>query len=83
MDIFNILTDIFRTVFDDEEIQINRNTTANEIDGWDSLSDVNLIVAVERIFKIRFTPKVLLTLRNVGDLHDAIANDLAKDVDRV
>jgi len=46
--------------------------TANDIDGWDSLSHVNLITAVESHFKIRFTQKELLTLRNVGDLFKTI-----------
>jgi acyl carrier protein len=62
------LNDIFRTVFDDTDISINPATTANDIDGWDSLSHVNLIVAVEAGFGIRFAHREILTFRNVGDL---------------
>ena len=62
------LTGIFRTVFDDDEINIGPETTASDVDGWDSLSHVNLILAVEKGFGIRFSQKELLTFRDVGDL---------------
>jgi acyl carrier protein len=66
------LTNIVRMVFEDDEISIDRKTTAHDVDGWDSLSHVNLIVAVENSFGIRFTQKELLKFRNVGDLLDSI-----------
>jgi len=62
------LNTIFCTVFDDEDIVIAPETTANDIDGWDSLSHVNLIVAVEAGFAIRFSHKEVLSFKNVGDL---------------
>ena len=62
------LNTIFQTVFDDDDIRITPEMTANDIDGWDSLSHVNLIVAIETIFNIRFNQKELLTFKNVGDL---------------
>ena len=58
----------FRKVFDDDEIEIRPEMTAADVDGWDSLSHVNLILAVEREFGIKFTHRELLTFRNVGDL---------------
>lgn len=70
------LTEIFRMVFDDDDIAIGRETTANDVDGWDSLSHTNLIVAVESAFGIRFLQKELLTFRNVGDLLDSIENKI-------
>ena len=66
------LNGIFCQVFDDDDIRIAPETTANDIDGWDSLSHVNLIVAVEAHFGIRFSQKELLTCRNVGDLLKSI-----------
>ncbi|MBV5329888.1 MAG: acyl carrier protein [Chlorobium sp.] len=66
------LQDIFRKVFDDDTIEIAAGMTANDIDGWDSLSHVNLITAVEAKFKIRFTQKELLTLKNIGDLNKTV-----------
>jgi acyl carrier protein len=62
------LNSIFRTVFDNDEIHIHPETIASDVDGWDSLSHVNLILAVEQGFGVRFTQRELLTFKNVGDL---------------
>lgn len=70
------LNGIFRMVFADDDIMIGPATTSNDVDGWDSLSHVNLIVAVERSFNIRFAQKELLTFRNVGDLHRSIESKI-------
>lgn len=71
------LTGIFQTVFDDDSIELRPELTANDVDGWDSLSHVNLITAVEMKFNIRFTQKELLRQRNVGDLIADIEKKLA------
>lgn len=62
------LNEIFREVFDDDDIVVDQTTTANNVDGWDSLSHVNLIVAIEGRFGIRFSQKELLAFKNVGDM---------------
>jgi acyl carrier protein len=72
MDVMEQLNAIFCQVFDDDDIKIAPEKTANDIDGWDSLSHVNLIVAVESHFSIRFSQKELLTFKNVGDLLNCI-----------
>ena len=72
MSIIDPLTNIFREVFDDEGINLSREMTADDVDGWDSLSHVNLIVTIETRFKIKFSHKELLTFKNVGDLIDSI-----------
>jgi acyl carrier protein len=72
------LNAIFCQVFDDDDIQIHPAMTANDVDGWDSLSHVNLIVAVEGIFGIRFAQKDLLTFKNVGDLLSCIDRKLSE-----
>ncbi|MFA5167848.1 MAG: acyl carrier protein [Candidatus Omnitrophota bacterium] len=66
------LNRIFREVFDNDDINISPGMTANDVEGWDSLSHVNLIVAIETKFGIRFSQKELLTFKNVGDLLDSI-----------
>jgi acyl carrier protein len=66
------LTKVFRTVFEDDSIKLKGETTADDIDGWDSLSHVLLILAVENHFKIKFTTGELLNLKNVGDLASRI-----------
>ncbi|GAM10581.1 acyl carrier protein [Geobacter sp. OR-1] len=71
------LNAIFCQVFDDDSIQIENETTANDIDGWDSLSHVNLIVAVETQFGIKFSQKELVSFKNVGDLLKRIESKIS------
>ena len=61
------LTEIFREVFDDESIEIRNEMTAKDVEEWDSLNHINLIVAVERNFKVRFTTKEVTNVANVGE----------------
>lgn len=72
MDVLAVLNEIFREVFDDASLQILPQMTAHDVDGWDSLSHINLIVAVEHRFNIRFSQKELLTFKNIGDLLKSI-----------
>jgi acyl carrier protein len=67
------LTEIFRMVFDDPALTISRSTTADDVEDWDSLTHINLIVAVEREFGIRFTTAQVTGMKDVGDLMDLIA----------
>jgi acyl carrier protein len=67
-DIRSKLNAVFRDVFDDESISVTDATTAQDIDGWDSLNHVNLIVAVEKAFGIKMTTREATTLANVGEL---------------
>lgn len=78
MDIKTELTRIFQEVFDDETLEIRPEMTADDVDGWDSLSHVNLVVAVERSFKIRFGFGETHILKNVGDLLALIEKKLPK-----
>jgi acyl carrier protein len=67
-----IMTEVFRTVFDDPSIELRPGMTANDVEGWDSLSHVNLIIAIELRFDIQFSQKELLTFKTVGDLINSI-----------
>lgn len=61
------LTGVLRDIFDNPALQITQATTANDVQGWDSIMHVNLIVAVEQEFGTRFTTKEVKSLANVGD----------------
>ena len=76
MSIVEPLNEIFCEVFDDDEIKLTPEMTADDVDGWDSLSHVNLIVTIETRFKIRFNQKELLTFKNVGDLMKSIESKI-------
>jgi len=66
------LNQVFQLVFEDDTIQIRPDMTANDIEGWDSLSHVNLIVAVESAFGITFGQKEILSFKKIGDLMQSI-----------
>lgn len=75
MDIKKILTElrkIFIDVFDDENVVISESTVANDIDEWDSLTHIQLIVAIEKHFNIKFTTSEIRNFKNVGDVCRAL-----------
>lgn len=66
------LQEVFRDVFDDENIEIFDEMTANDIDDWDSLMHMNLIVSIEETFGIKFSTADILNAKNVLSLINAI-----------
>lgn len=72
------LTNTFRSIFGDPALQLTRSTTAEDVAGWDSLMHINLIVAVEKEFNIRFTTLEVMGFSNVGDLADTISMKLQR-----
>jgi acyl carrier protein len=68
LDVLAKLTEIFRNVFDNEDLIISDLTSTIDIDEWDSLAQINIILASEAIFKIRFNPAEIESLKNVGDI---------------
>ena len=67
-DVYVELTELLRTIFNDASLAIHASTTAHDVSGWDSLTHLNVIVAVERRFRIRFDFDEITRLRTVGDL---------------
>ena len=70
--------DVFRCIFDSQDLVISRATTANDIEGWDSLANIQMIVAIEKAFSIRFTITEIVQLQNVGDLADLVKSRIGQ-----
>lgn len=71
-EVFEKLHEVFWDIFDDENIRIGEETTANDIEDWDSLEHINLVVAVEKKFNIKFNMGEVNSMKNVGDMVDII-----------
>ena len=66
------LTQIFRTLFNQDDLVLRDDLTAEDVPGWDSLNHVNLIIQVEQEFGIRFSNEEVTSLQNVGQLQELI-----------
>lgn len=76
-EIFQRLTRIFAQVLGNEDIILKPETTADDVEGWDSFNHINIIVAVEMEFGIKFNASELEALRNVGDFVALIEKRIA------
>ena len=62
------LQDIFRFIFDDDSIKINSNTTAEDIEEWDSLNQIRIILACEKEFSVKLNPREINDFINIGEM---------------
>ncbi len=71
-EVYERLNKVFRDVFDDEDITVSDETTADDIDDWDSFEHINLVVAVEDEFSFKIPMGKVITMKNVGEMVDII-----------
>ncbi|MFI3202011.1 MAG: acyl carrier protein [Eubacteriales bacterium] len=72
-EILEAINKVFWDVFDDEDLVIIETTTAEDIEDWDSLEHINLIVAIEDQFQMKFTMGEVTGMKNVGEMISIIA----------
>lgn len=75
-DVMEKVQDIFREIFDDEELVISEGTTAGDIEDWDSFEHINLVIAMEKEFSVKFPMKKVVILNNVGEMIDLILESI-------
>ncbi|PWT26284.1 MULTISPECIES: acyl carrier protein [Butyrivibrio] len=75
-EVYERLNEVFRDVFDEEDITVNDETTSNDIDGWDSLEHINLVNAVEQEFGVKFDMGQIVSMKNVGEMVNIIMAQL-------
>mgnify|MGYP006096969625 FL=1 len=71
-EIFNIIEKVFREVLEEENLSINESFTAHDVDGWDSLTHIILVIEIEKNLKIRFLSSEIISWENIGEMIDCI-----------
>lgn len=71
-EILRHVQEIFRDILDNDEIVLSPQTTANDVEDWDSLTHIQLIVAIEKAFKLKFTSKEILSWNDVSEMIECI-----------
>jgi acyl carrier protein len=71
-EIIKAVNRIFIDVLDNDSIVLNNNTTANDVEDWDSLTHIQLVVAIEKHFRVKFTAAEIRNWKNVGEMCIAI-----------
>lgn len=72
-EIYGALTEIFRDVFDRDDLELKPELTAGDVPGWDSFKQIEIVMAAEERFSMQFSSRELDSLRNVGDLVQVVA----------
>lgn len=73
-EIIEQLNHIFQDIVDDPNVVLKRETTAQDVDDWDSLNHITFVVAIEKHFKIKLTSAEIRSWKNVGDMCDSISH---------
>lgn len=73
------LTPIFKDVFDNLQLNIDENTTSDDVDGWDSVSNIKLLIMIEKKLKITFDLSKVSSLENVGQMAELILGMVQKE----
>ena len=72
VEIIKQVNEIFKSVLESDDIEINNETTSDDIEEWDSLNHIILVVEIEKHFGIKFTANEIVSFKNVGEMCDAI-----------
>lgn len=71
-EVFDKVTEVFRDVLDDENLIIQENFSAADVDGWDSLTHIMLVVGIEKKFDLKFLSSEILSWKDIGEMVTSI-----------
>jgi acyl carrier protein len=77
-EIYDTLNAVFRQVLEDDSIELTPQTTAEDVDGWDSMNHIFIVVELEKRFGVKFQAAEMEELKNVGELAALVQQKLAK-----
>jgi acyl carrier protein len=77
-EIYAALNDVFRQVLEDDSIELTPETTADDVDGWDSMNHIFIVVELEKRFGVKFQAAEMEELKNVGELATLVTQKVAK-----
>jgi acyl carrier protein len=76
-EILSQVNTVFRDVLENDKLVINEETTGDDVEEWDSLTHLQLVVAIEKHFHVRFTSSEIINFSNVGEMCDGILTKLS------
>ena len=71
-EVFKTLNEIFQEVLDLEELELTDTSCAEDYDEWDSLANIQLVIAIQKAFNVKFKSAEIMTWKNVGDMVNCI-----------
>ena len=71
-EIISRLNEIFEDIIDEGPVSLSETSTAKDVDGWDSLTNIQLVVAIEKKYNIKFTSEEIISWKNVGEMIDCM-----------
>ena len=77
-EIYTALNDVFRQVLEDDSLELTPETTADDVDGWDSMNHIFIVVELEKRFGVKFQAAEMEELKNVGELASLVKQKVAK-----
>ena len=77
-EIFEKIQNIFRNVFDNSEMKIENSSNSSNVENWDSLNHINLVVAIQKEFRIKFDLKEIQSFKNVGEMVDLVEKKIGR-----
>lgn len=75
------LNEIFEDIIDEGSVSLSETSTSKDVDGWDSLTNIQLVVAIEKNYNIKFTSEEIISWKNIGEMIDCILTKMRRPIE--